>query len=79
MKDDPIAAIRHTGKLLAAAFDAGHMITMEARLHAEGASGSSLTFKTMANGNPHRLSRACEPQLTAIACGLSNDHGFRRR
>jgi hypothetical protein len=51
-----------------------HLIRSEPRLHPEGASGPTLTGKTVTDGDGKRIARHFQTKLPAVTGGSSSGH-----
>jgi hypothetical protein len=51
-----------------------HLIRSEPRLHPEGASGPTLTGKTVTDGDGKRIARDFQTKLPAVTGGSSSGH-----
>jgi hypothetical protein len=50
------------------------LIRFKARLHPEGASGPTLTGKTVTDGDGKRIARDFQTKLPAVTGGISSAH-----
>jgi hypothetical protein len=69
----PVCLVRDS-RVVAEATDDLHLIRFKARLHPEGASGPTLTGKTVTNGDGKRIARNFETKLPAVTGGISSGH-----
>jgi hypothetical protein len=74
--EDVLLSVRlvRDSRVVAEATDDLHLIRFKARLHPEGASGPTLTGKTVTDGDGKRIARDFQTKLPAVTGGISSAH-----
>jgi hypothetical protein len=74
--EDMLLSVRlvRESREVAEATDDLHLIRLKRRLHPEGASGPTLTGKTVTDGDGKRIARDLQTKLPAVTGGISSGH-----